>query len=417
MVVVVVYGVHLGVSHKHLALKSHLLKTGISGTCIPLEREHTCSRIIPVIVKFWIPRRNEIVYNHIGRQSSANMDLSSDEEEAILFLALEDEENGRKKRRKWVHEINLERQDFGEFHRLMPQLRQDKKRFFLYFRMSSENFDEILTLIKRGYYKNGHKLSFLATGDSFSTIGHSFRIGFETVSAIVTEVCQAICRRMENIYLPEPTRAIWEKSAKGFEDIWRFPNCIGSIDGKHVTIKCPNKTGSQHFCYLHKFSIVLMAIVGPDYRFICVDIGDYGKNSDGGIFENSHMGQRFEAGLMNIPEDKPLPGQSTPCSHVLIGDEAFALKPYLMRPFPYRQSKIDTRKENYNMRLCKARRVVENAFGILVQKWRIFFRPIATKTHRTNLVNKVSLDSYKVIPDEQQTWHLASENNLLIFLI
>ncbi|KAJ8934444.1 hypothetical protein NQ318_023610 [Aromia moschata] len=61
------------------------------------------------------------------------MDLSSDEEEAILFLALEDEENGRKKRRKWVHEINLERQDFGEFHRLMPQLRQDKKRFFSLF--------------------------------------------------------------------------------------------------------------------------------------------------------------------------------------------------------------------------------------------------------------------------------------------
>ncbi|KAJ8936919.1 hypothetical protein NQ318_012540 [Aromia moschata] len=235
--------------------------------------------------------------------------------------------------------------------------------------MSSENFDEILTLIKEDITKTDTNyreaisaeerlavtLRFLATGDSFSTIGHSFRIGFETVSAIVTEVCQAICRRMENIYLPEPTRAIWEKSAKGFEDIWRFPNCIGSIDGKHVTIKCPNKTGSQHFCYLH--------------------------------------------------------------NHVLIGDEAFALKPYLMRPFPYRQSKIDTRKEHYNMRLCKARRVVENAFGILVQKWRIFFRPIATKTHRTNLVKKVSLDSYKVIPDEQQTWHLASENNLLIFLI
>ncbi|KAJ8953490.1 hypothetical protein NQ318_023611 [Aromia moschata] len=270
--------------------------------------------------------------------------------------------------------------------------------------MSSENFDEILTLIKEDITKTDTNyreaisaeerlavtLRFLATGDSFSTIGHSFRIGFETVSAIVTEVCQAICRRMENIYLPEPTRTIWEKSAKGFEDIWRFPNCIGSIDGKHVTIKCPNKTGSQHFCYLHKFSIVLMAIVGPDYRFICVDIGDYGKNSDGGIFENSHMCQRFEAGLMNIPEDKPLPGQSTPCSHVLIGDEAFALKPYLMRPFPYRQSKIDTRKENYNMRLCKARRVVENAFGILVQKWRIFFRPIATKVETTILIIKTT---------------------------
>ena len=78
-----------------------------------------------------------------------------------------------------------------------------------------------------------------------------------------------------------------------------------------------------------------MTIVGPDYRFICVDIGGYGKNSDGGIFDSSNMGQRFEAGLMNIPKDKPLPGQNESCSPVLIGDEAFAFKPYLMRPFPY----------------------------------------------------------------------------------
>jgi len=27
-----------------------------------------------------------------------------------------------------------------------------------------------------------------------------------------------------------------------------------------------------------------MAIVCPDYRFICVDIGGYGENSDGRIF-------------------------------------------------------------------------------------------------------------------------------------
>ena len=78
-----------------------------------------------------------------------------------------------------------------------------------------------------------------------------------------------------------------------------------------------------------------MAIVGPDYRFMSVDIGGYDKNSDGGIFDSSNMYERFEAGLMNIPKDKPLPGQNESCSHILIGGGAFALKPYLMRPFPY----------------------------------------------------------------------------------
>ena len=61
-----------------------------------------------------------------------------------------------------------------------------------------------------------------------------------------------------------------------------------------------------------------------------------------------------------------------------------------MRPFPYRQSRLNPRKENYNIRLCKVRRVVENAFAMLVQKWRIFFRRIATKFETTILIVKAA---------------------------
>lgn len=206
------------------------------------------------------------------------------------------------------------------------------------------------------------------------------------MGAIVTEVCEAICSNLQNLYLPEPTTEIWKQSEEGFTSIWQFPNCIGSIDGKHVTIKCPDKTGSNYWCYLNKFSLVLLAIVGPDYKFISVDIGGFGKNSDGGIFEVSNMGRRFEANAMNVPPPKNLPGQNEPSPHVVIGDEAFALKPYLLRPFPYKQSKTDVLKENYNVRLCRARRVVENAFGILAQKWRIFYRPMETKVSTSILI-------------------------------
>ena len=72
------------------------------------------------------------------------------------------------------------------------------------------------------------------------------------------------------------------------------------------------------------------------------------------FFYFSNMGQIFEAGLTNIPKNKPLPVQNESCSHILIGDEAFALKPYIMRPFPYRQSRLNPRKKNYKIRLCKA---------------------------------------------------------------
>ncbi|XP_050497834.1 uncharacterized protein LOC126878998 [Diabrotica virgifera virgifera] len=330
------------------------------------------------------------------------MYTSSDEEEALVMLAMEDDNS--RKRRKWVHDINLERLKCGEYHTLMPQLRKDDKRCYIYFRMTIDCFDELLHLVENDIRKSDTNyreaispeerlaitLRYLATGDTFYTIGHSFRVGFSIVSAIVVEVCEALCRNLQHIYLPEPTTEIWKKSEEGFRNTWRFPNCIGSIDGKHVTIKCPDKTGSNYWCYLNKFSTVLMAIVGPDYRFISVNIGGFGKNSDGGIFEASNMGRRFETNQMGVPEPKNLPGQNELSHHVLIGDEAFALKPYLLRPFPYSQRRTDIFKENYNVRLCKARRVVENAFGILAQKWRIFYRPMETKIDTSILIVKTA---------------------------
>lgn len=100
---------------------------------------------------------------------------------------------------------------------------------------------KMLIIFKTGLYSYFNFFRFLATGDTYYTIGHSYRLGFSTVSSIVQEVCQSICNRMETIYMPEPTEEIWKESAKKFETSWNFPNCVGSLDGKHVTIKCPKK--------------------------------------------------------------------------------------------------------------------------------------------------------------------------------
>ena len=54
-------------------------------------------------------------------------------------------------------------------------------------------------------------------------------------------------------------------------------------------------------------------------------------------------------------------------------DEAFPLKKYLLRPYPGISAQNDESKQIYNYRLSRARRVVENAFGILTQKFRLFY--------------------------------------------
>lgn len=55
-----------------------------------------------------------------------------------------------------------------------------------------------------------------------------------------------------------------------------------------------------------------------------------------------------------------------------MGDEAFPILENLLKPYPRNQSLHDRKKAIFNYRLSRARRIVENAFGILTQNFRIF---------------------------------------------
>ncbi|CAH1990500.1 unnamed protein product [Acanthoscelides obtectus] len=83
--------------------------------------------------------------------------------------------------------------------------------------------------IKKTHY---FSLQYLAIGDTFYTIVYSFTVGCSTISAIVIEVYEAICKHLQNRYLLEPTTEIWQKSEEGFRNLWQFLNCTGSIDGR-----------------------------------------------------------------------------------------------------------------------------------------------------------------------------------------
>ena len=50
-----------------------------------------------------------------------------------------------------------------------------------------------------------------------------------------------------------------------FASCWNFPNCIGTLDGKHV-IKQPKNNRSYFFYYKIKFSLILMILVDASYN-------------------------------------------------------------------------------------------------------------------------------------------------------
>lgn len=163
--------------------------------------------------------------------------------------------------------------------------------------------------------------------------------------------------------------------AKQFQNKWQFPNCLGSVDGKHVKIVPPPGAGSHFFNYKGFHSIVLMAIVDADYQFIYVDVGINGRVSDGGVLKKTEFYKRLNEGALNIPPPEKTTQDSDPLPFVYIGDEAFALRPDFLKPYPQRKLS-DHDKRIYNYRVCRARRIVENAFGILAARFQIFHSAI-----------------------------------------
>uniref|UniRef100_A0A0K8U346 Putative nuclease HARBI1 n=1 Tax=Bactrocera latifrons TaxID=174628 RepID=A0A0K8U346_BACLA len=127
-------------------------------------------------------------------------------------------------------------------------------------------------------------IRFLATGASFASLAFSFRLGKSTVGAIVKETTQVLWDNMFTIHMPQPNEQCFQEIAEQYWMLWNFPNCIGAIDGKHIRIKCPGNTGSIYYNYKHFFSIVLQGIADANCKFIAVEVGGYGKQSDGGTF-------------------------------------------------------------------------------------------------------------------------------------
>lgn len=91
------------------------------------------------------------------------------------------------------------------------------------------------------------------------------------------------------------------------------------------------------------------------------------------------MGKRIASKTFDIPREQDLPGTNIKVPFVIVGDEVFALQENLMKPFPRPQSLQDIEKAIYNYRLSRARRIVENAFGILCARFRLFYSPINAK--------------------------------------
>ncbi|XP_069582421.1 uncharacterized protein [Ranitomeya imitator] len=327
--------------------------------------------------------------------------LTSDESSvvaaALVFEAarLQEERRPKRKRRMWTRSWLQKRSTLSHMG-LIRELRDNNPQDFRnYLRMSEESFKIILSavtpLIQRCdtpmraavpvEERLAVTLRFLATGRSLQDLQFSAAVSRPFLSVVIPETCEAIVQSLRHYMEFPKTADDWKRIGSDFDELWQFPNCGGALDGKHVRITQPANSGSFFFNYKGYFSVILMALVNANYEFVDVDVGMNGRVSDGGVFEHTSFGESLRNNELLLPLNEDTKAN---LNFVFIADEAFPLHPHLLKPFAQRT--LTPERRIFNYRLSRARRVVENAFGIMANRFRVFHTAINLKLPSIDIV-------------------------------
>ncbi|XP_066581140.1 uncharacterized protein [Prorops nasuta] len=263
--------------------------------------------------------------------------------------------------------------------------------------MSKLHFEKLLTMMKPFLKKKRARalnpelrplitLRYLATGDLYFTFALAFRVEESTVRAIVKEVCGILVTVLQPVYLSPPEKEDWRNNVEGVWARWNMPNCLGSIDGKHIRLSFPSNSDSLFFSYKKYYNI-----------------GSFGGNSDGGIFNDSNIGINLNNIGLNIPKgDFNLPNSELKTSLLFISDDAFKLSKRMLKP--YSGENLENSKKILNYRISRARRTVESTFGILASKWRILHTALCVLPATANVIVYASVCVHNFILKQEQRY-------------
>ena len=84
-----------------------------------------------------------------------------------------------------------------------------------------------------------------------------------------------------------------------FGEEWQFPYPFAAVDGSHLPIECPNggaKAMKQHFSFKGFYSIVLMALVDAEDRFIWASVDTPGNTHDSTLLQSTDLWRKIVEG-------------------------------------------------------------------------------------------------------------------------
>ncbi|KAL1477841.1 hypothetical protein MTO96_035430 [Rhipicephalus appendiculatus] len=222
-----------------------------------------------------------------------------------------------------------------------------------------------------------HTLAFLwyaGNKATFRSVAQLFGMAESTLHGVVDRV-EDFLEAVAPLYLRMPrTEDEKQQTSACFEAIAGFPNVLGAMDGTHIRTRCPNKKVKASFVDRHDTpTYTLQGICNADRLFLDAFCGPSGRCHDANVFELSFVSAELpvicEAGRFHI-----------------IADAAYPLREFVMTP--YRDHGHMTGEEKrFNYRLSRTRVRIENAFGVLKNRFRqLLFLEFHTPERATKFI-------------------------------
>ncbi|XP_030050630.1 putative nuclease HARBI1 [Microcaecilia unicolor] len=196
-------------------------------------------------------------------------------------------------------------------------------------------------------------LQFLATGTFQHVIGGNSGVDQSTVSRHLTQVLQALKKRVRQ-YIKFPEEEGEQQGIKqDFFQIAGMPHVLGAIDCTDVLFTPPSDEEMMYRNRKLGFSLNIQAVCDANLRILDVVSKFPGSCLDSYILANSALGQKFADGKFGYGW--------------LLGDAGYGCKPWLMTPLAAPRTEPERR---YNESHMLTRCTIERTFRVLKSRFR-----------------------------------------------